>query len=335
MLTRFPMVFGLCATDVPRVCLLINEVQQRLIPKNGETGWWGTWQKTVFNVDRDDPYITCPAEIARIVNLDICRTPVAVQNEWFEFLEAGIGLQKPVDTCHCPGLSAAFDRGFFPTAYDLTGSQYIRVYATSAEDYGKRIQLAKAKDQNGNGIYTQDGLYPVEGLYLTLGAPFTDSTMKISEIGSLVKDVTAGDVTVYAVDDEGEETFLVRIKPQETAPRYRRYYIQGLPRNCCNDAETSTVQVTCMAKLEFQPVQSPSDTLLIGCVPALIAEAEAVRYGSMDTASAQVLAERKEREAVKYLNEEITHYLGKEKPSVNVAPFGTAKLARRAIGSML
>lgn len=333
MASTLPQAVGLCANDLDRVCAYLNEAQQRLIPKGGDTGWVGTWQRTVFNVARTNPYITCPPEIARLTDIDICRMPIPVQNEWYEFLEDGVGLQKPSENCRCAGLIGAFDRGFFPSAFDLVGNMRIRVYRTTAEDDSKRVLIAGALDSNGNGIYTQDGINRANGFYLTLGSPFTESTYTVSAFSGLVKDITAGDVLVYGVDDNDEETFLTRMKPWETQPTYRRYYLQGLPKNCCDDAETA--QVTAMCKLEIVPVTYPSDSLIIGCLPALISECQSIRFSNMDTAGAQVMSQAKTRDAVGYLNAELTHYLGRNKPAVNVAPFGSARLSRQAIGSLV
>lgn len=330
--TRFPRVLNLCADDVPRICEMLNECQQVLIPAGGETGWVGSWRRTVFNVSRTDPYITCPPEIARIAGLDVCKVPFAIQNEWYEFLEDGVGLQSPGENCRCAGMLGAFDRGFFPTAYDLTEPMRIRVYRTTAEDDGKFLTFQGALDANGNGIYTVDGLDQVAGFRLALGSPFTDSTYTVSAFSGIIKPETAGDVLIYGVDDNDEEHFLSRLKPWETEPRYRRYYVQGLPVNCCDSAET--VQITCLAKMEVRAVRYPTDELIIGSIPALIAQAESIRFSGMDSANALVMAQSKHRDAIKYLNEELTHYLGKSKPAVNVAPFGSARLSRQMIGQL-
>ena len=58
--SRIPQAVGLCPDDVGGVASYINEAQQRLINAAGETGFWGGWYATVFNVTRANPYITCP-----------------------------------------------------------------------------------------------------------------------------------------------------------------------------------------------------------------------------------------------------------------------------------
>jgi hypothetical protein len=91
--SRLPEVIGKCATDTPGIAAYVNQAQQQLINAGGETGWWGGWCKVVFQVWRSNPYITLPREFARVINMDVFRHPIRIQNEFYEMLEAGIGLK--------------------------------------------------------------------------------------------------------------------------------------------------------------------------------------------------------------------------------------------------
>jgi hypothetical protein len=330
--SRIPEHIGLCAADIPRIASYINEAQERLIYAGGEDGWWGSWAKVVFNVNRDDPYITLPNEFARMIAMDVCRTPVKIQNEWYEFLQAGIGLQSECNNC-MP--IQTYERGTVPTAYDLTATnQYIRVYITDARDIGKRIAFLQAKDANGNGIYTQDTTNPVIGFILTMTQPFVTTAYVVSSFVAIDKDETYGDVIVKQVDaTSGTEVLLARLGPKVFIPQYRRYYIHGLPRNCCRDDQT-TVQITTMLKYEFAKVSRPTDLLIIGNKAALKEECAAIRYGEIDSLESKAKSEAAHLKAIRLLNQELTHYLGTQLPAINVAPFGTAHLRRRAIGTL-
>jgi hypothetical protein len=330
--SRIPEHVGLCAADIPRLASYANEAQQRLVMAGGEDGWWGSWDKVVFNVNKDDPYITLPSQYARMIAMDVCRTPVRIQNEWFEFLEAGIGYQSECNTC-MP--LQTYERGTVPTAYDLTATnQYIRVYITDARDIGKRIAFLQAKDANGNGIYEQDVTNPVIGFILTMTQPFVTTAYVVSSFVAIDKDETYGDVIVKQVDaTTGTEVLLARLGPKIFTPQYRRYYLHGLPRNCCRNDET-TVLITTMLKYEWARVSRPTDLLLIGNLPALKEEFAAIRYGEMDDIEAKAKSKAAHLEAIRLLNEELTHYLGTQRPAINVAPFGTAHLRRRAIGTL-
>jgi hypothetical protein len=332
--SRLPSVLVLCENDVARVKEYLNEAVFNLVQAGGETGWFGSWAKVVFNVAAADPYITLPAKFARAIAFDVCRVPVRIQNEWYEFLEAGIGLQSEVNR-KCSVLET-YERGNVPTAYDLTSSnQYIRIYVTDIRDVGKRVVFSQALDQNGNGIYTTDGTQTVDGFYLDLLSPMVTTSFIVTAFKAVQKPNTFGDIIVKQVDaTTGEESLLARYTPDENNPSYRRYYIQALPRECCCSGET-TVPVTAMLKYEYYPVNRVTDLVLIQNISALIAECESIRYGAMDTVQAQQLSAAKHQRAIMLLNQQLTHEYGKSMPAINVAPWGTAKLERQGIGTMV
>jgi hypothetical protein len=332
--SRIPHSLGLCATDYPRIASYVNEAIQQLISVAGETGFWGGWAKVVFQIACGDPYITLPAEFARIVNIAVCRRGIPIFNEWYEVLEAGIGLQTPCQGKYGCGIQAAFERANVLTTVDLTASnQYIRVYITDARDIGKRIIFTGAKDSNGYGIYSTDPQNPINGFALVFDQPFTTSAFVVTAFSGVIKDVTYGDVLVKQVDaTTGAEVLLARYTPTQTNPTYRRYYLQaGCP--IAQNADVQTRQVVAMAKYEYQPVVNPTDFLIIGNIPALKAKCESIRFSEIDNANSQAMALLKHRQAVKLLNQELQHY-GGDQPDVNVAVFGTAKLERQMIGSL-
>lgn len=333
--SRIQGVLGNCAGDLPRLASVLNEAIQRLINTAGEEGFWGGWSKVVFNVSKDDPYITLPSQFARMISADVCRTPVRIVNEWYEFLEAGIGLQSP-----CAGRNMCsmeiYERGTVNTAYDLaTTNKKIRVYPTDGRDLGKKIIFAGAKDNNGNGIYQTDLSNEVLGLKLEMTVPFVTSSMIVTSFDAIAKDDTYGDIVIKQVDaTTGEEVLLSRLGPREMNPAYRRYFLSGVPANCCSDPAVTTVQVTTMCKYEFVPVSRPTDFLLIGNIPALKQECQSIRHDEIDSAESKALAISEHRSAVRMLNAELTHYTGKNQIAVNVAPFGNASLERIGIGMM-
>lgn len=311
---------------------------ERLIKAGGETGWWGSWQRFVFNVDPADPYLTTPRIIARLMDASFCRTPVRIQNGFYEGLEYGAGRQP--NSCGCQ-LKEVFDRGTFPTMKDLdnaSNKKCLRFYLTDQRDTDKRI-LVQGIDTNGTVLRSLDNGIDVEGVYVRLHSPFVDTEFLFganasSKITGFQKDITVGDVRVQEVDTEtGESVALSILEPSEQNPCYRRYYLNGLPANCC--AGQTTVQVIAMAKMEFVPVTVDQDWLIIGNIPALKLACEAVRYGEIDSAEAFQMSERKWKEALKVLRQEMDHYLGKEHPAINFAPFGSDRLEYHGIGTLI
>lgn len=339
--SRIPQAVGINSGNTPQICQFLNEAQERLIKAGGESGWWGGWSKMIFNVDPNNPYITAPREVARLINLDVCREPVRIQNEFYEFLEFGYGLNRQFvsssgcSQCNNCQYQEAYDRGTYPTAVDLTAGMKLRVYLTNSADAKKRLFYA-GKDTNGQIINTIDQGVSVQGDFITFDTPFADSAYTLNELTGLQKDTTFGPIRLYGVSSSGAETYLATIAATEDNPAYRRYFLNGLPKQCADcDSSTTTVQVVGIAKLEFIPVSNDTDFLLIGNIPALKNECLAVRYQEMDTETSRKLARENHAEAVRILNEELTHYLGRSQPAVNFAPFGKATLERAGLSTMI
>ncbi len=332
--SRIPEVLGCCASDNGKLIEIVNEAQQRLVFAGGETGWWGSWQKMVFTVaGLTDPYITAPRNIARFINMDVCRRPVKIQNEFYEFLEAGVGLQPG---CECNVLET-YDRGMFPTFVDLAPpNKRLRFYITNSADIGRRA-LVQGTDQNGTIIYSLDGVDEVTGQYVSFAQPFVDLPFDILTLTGLQKDATIGQVRVFELDSvTGESRLILTMEPTEEVAGYRRYFLNGLPRNCCGSTDPAavTTQVTAMAKLALIPVAVDPDYLVIQNLTAMKEECQAVRFGEMDDSTSAGQAALHHRNAIRLLNGELIHHLGKERPAVNFAPFGTAKLGYQRIGSL-
>lgn len=332
--SRIPEAIGSCASDNSKLIEIVNEAQQRLVFAGGETGWWGSWARTVFNVAATtDPYITLPRNIARLINMDVCRTPVRIQNEFYEFLEAGVGLQPG---CECNGLET-FDRGMFPTFSDIVPpNKRLRFYITDAADVGRRA-LVQGTDQNGTTIYSLDGVDEVTGIYVSFAQPFVDTPFDITTLTGLQKDFTVGQVRVFEVDTvTGVSRLILTMEPSEEVAAYRRYFLNGAGRNCCGSTDPAavTTQVTAMAKLALIPVSVDPDYLVIQNLAALKEECQAVRFGEMDDSTSAGQAALHHRNAIRLLNGELTHHLGKERPAISFAPFGTARLSHQRIGSL-
>lgn len=343
--SRLPNAIGKCQSDAPGIYAYLNQAQEQLIKAGGETGWWGGWQKVVFSVSRCNPYITMPRQFARVINLDVCRWPVRMQNEFYEYLPEGVGLQ---DFCSIPnatnwcGSCEGFERGVFPTMTDLSPSnQYLVVMPTDPRDIGKNVCIGPCLDQNGNAIYSTVGNAQVNGFFLTLASPMAISPMIVTHITAIQKDITFGDVLLYQQDaTTGAQVLLSRFGATETNPAYRRFYLRNLPCTCGSvstpgspcvpnlNPTNGLIPVTALVKLEYQPVLNDTDFCIIGNIPALIEECKAIRYGDMDSENAAQLEAKSHGKAIKYLNDELRHYMGEYMPAINVRPYGERGLHR-------
>ena len=331
--SRFPNVLGICATDIGAVASMVNEVTQRLIYAGGESGFYGCWRKVAFTVDVSYPYITLPRQLARVINMDVCREPIVIQNQFFEFLPGGIGLQDPTTCRDWCGSLEGFERPSVPTQVDISSTnQLIRVYITDARDVNLSV-LITGKDQNGNQIYTTNGLQQVNGFILTTASPFVTSSFVVTEIQAVQKDISYGDIIIKQVDaTTGAEVTLSRYGPTETNPSYRRYMIRGMPAGCCQNPSSSSATVTAIGKIDYVPIYNDTDQLLISNIPALIAEAQSIRMSEMDSANAPAMSLNYHRQAIRLLQNEQRHYEGDQRPAVTCNPFIGASLAAQGIG---
>lgn len=340
MVSRGPVAVGLCNSDVAPIAQFVNEAQERLLFAGGETGWHGSWWKMAFTLTQDDPYITAPREVARLINMDVCHYPIRIQNEFYEFLEAGIGLQPALNNCQGRGCAVleSYERGTAIFNRAFTPGRKLRIYVTDPADVGRSV-IVQGEDNNGATIYSQNGTDQILGIVLDLTTPFVDTPTTMEDVTGFQKDQTLGPIQVYELDPStGNQRLIATYAPNELVPQYRRYFINGLPKWCCNPPENiadATVTVTAMAKMEFFPVQVPEDYLLIQCLPALIEEVQSVRYDGIDDDGAKKKAEYHHARAIRFLNGQLEHYYGKMMPAISYIPFGDAHLYRQRIGTLM
>jgi hypothetical protein len=319
-----------------RVADYVNGAQRRLLMcrEAGDEGWWGTWAEMVFQVSRSNPFITCPRNVARLEMINVRDRPIALNNQFFEYMQFGNGRLPKTCRQRLPWpVTQALSRNNAVTFTDLTTPpQFIRIYALDPADEdptaNKRVMI-QGTDSNDNQILSQDGLNEVFGIFLNLQSPFVQTPMQLNTLTGIQKDITSGPIQIFQVDPAtGTQTLIHTMEPTETTALYRRYYLDSLP---CNRPNT-TVQVTAIAKLELIPVLTDTDYCLLQNLEAIIEECQAIRYSEMDSANAKAMAQERHQQATRFLNGELCHYLGKDEPAVNFAPFGSARLEKVHIG---
>ncbi len=336
--SRLPELVGLCTANTGGLAGFVNAAQRRLLycKEVGDEGWWGTWAEVSFpGLSRTTPFITLPREIARVEKIMVCRRAVPVQNQFYEYLDFGNG--RMPHTCRGDfGLMQAVARNNAVTFRDLSSPpQIIRIYPTDTADVGaSRRVLVQGTDNVDNVVYTQDGLNRVTGEFVTVAAPFSDTIFQYNSLTGFQKDVTSGPLQIFQVNPTtGEEIMLLTMSPSERVAGYRRYYLHNLPLTCCDRTPMgSTFSVTAIVKLDLIPVVIDTDYLLLHNLEAITEECIAVRMSEMDNLDAQKLAAVHHINAVRLLNSEIAHYLGKQSPAVNFSPFGSAHLSCQKIG---
>jgi len=328
---------GICSGDVAEWARVANRTQRRLLTcrEVGDAGWWGTYAEMAFTVAQASPYLTCPRDVARLEYVTVCDRPVPVQNQFYSYLQFGDGrfpkTACPANRCELPQW---YGRNNVATFVDVTPGNLIRVYPSSAADVGTRV-LVSGTDANGQVVTSLDGPVVVQGEYVTLASPFADTLTRWNTVTGIQKDTTVGAVAFYGVNPiTSAQVLLLSMQQGETTASYRRYYLGGLPINCCTGTPTpTTASVVAMAQLDLVPARVDSDYLLLQSLDAILAEAQSIRYSEIDGAGAKAQAAERHRDAVRYLQGQSIQYNGKDKPAINFAPFGSARLSRVKVGT--
>ena len=316
----------------------MNEAQERLImdPLAPDEGWYGGWAHMRFNVTvtNHTGKITTPREVARIIVLDICNRPRFIRNGFYEYLQFGTGLQpKPCNTACC-ATQQVFERDNVPTLTDFptTSPQFIRLFPTNSADVGKRVVI-QGTDKNGItvlGTDPQTGL-AIPGETVTLQFPFSTSVNEYQSITGLLKDETNGPVQIFTVDPVSlAQNLLSSMETNETSASYRQYLLNGLPTHCCSQP-LGAVQVDAQCRLDFIPVESDTDPLIIQNVSAITEEAQSLRYSRFDSPQAPALEQKHHAKAIALLNGQLDLYLGKVNTAISVPIFGSQPLKRQPV----
>jgi hypothetical protein len=326
-----------CKAD-PAVATYCNEAQDRLLmdPMAPDEGWWGGWVTLNLSatVICQAAYVTTPHEIARLIVMDVCNHPVRIRNGFYEYLEFGRGLRPKRCAQGCGDAFQAYERDSVVTlAPMLSTPQVIRIYPTDARDAGFLV-LIQGKDQNGQAVLTTDPNTgtAAPGEYISLKFPFADSVNTyLGSLSGIQKDQTYGPLQFFQVDPiTGAEAALSAMEPNEMVANYRRYLIAGIPNaNLCCFSPSNPLTITAQGRLEFVPVENETDYLTLQNVPALVEEAQSIRFSKMDSTSAASQANYHHARALALLNGQLDKYEGKISTAVNVPIWGSNRMRRQ------
>lgn len=294
---------GICSSS-PKFLSILNQSQQRLLPRGK---WVGTYGR--FEIEVTNGLITWMREVETPEGLDICSTPVPIRNEWYEFSLAGPGFHRQLEdgTFNRGCISSLIDRGSSPLILDIDGERKIKVYIDNVLDVGKTI-FFKAKDADGNKIYQNDG---EEGFSVTMANPSVLDSHVVTEVYGVIKAETVGAVRVYQYNpiDASQELIAV-YAPDETTPSYRRSFLSNV------DPEEPFTVIS-MAKMAYIPAKRDTDFLVIGCMPALKEMCTAIKMAECERWDAAELCEAR---AIRELEKQLESYLGDSSmPILNVS----------------
>jgi len=284
-------VLSMPSTDA-RVVDYINEAQERLIYK-------GKWQGLTarYTLTSSSGTITWPWQLETIEAVAVNDSPAQIRNEWYEFLEAGVGIRDSEDSDDL----TLIDRGEACTFSDIAGTdKKLKAYTTNDADAAKTM-IFQGYDESGNWIRTVDGTSVIDGEKVTLGAvasPVT-TTNFFSILSAVIRDETKYNVQVKEYTSASER-LIAEYQPTETRPTYRRSLIAGLEDN-------DTKPVVVVGKLRFAPSKNDNDWLYISYEAAIKLMVMAIRKEETNNMPE---AAQYEGRAVQLLNEQLAHHLG-------------------------
>lgn len=207
-----------------------------------------------------------PRYVGHVRKLNLCSRELPVENIWYDFINRkdwNCGLWRS----HCHGESGLMANGQSPAYSDVYGDgRLIRAYIQAPEDVGKTIRIfgvdngnQPLRTHNSNGTWS-------DGWSITLADPYGTTADYVRRIDRVVKDVTQGQVLLYAYNVAGAVLEdLARYDPGETSPSYVRYKLQT--GHCGSGGCLRSV--VALVKLQFIPVKFDTDLVLIGNIDAL------------------------------------------------------------------
>lgn len=297
---RIASAAHLCSDDA-RVVKFANRAVRRLLRKGKHVG------TTIrYRVCVNSDCITWPRQIQTIEAIAICKRPNKIRNEWFEFLEAGLGIFGS-NSCSLQ----LVDRGEVCAFDDITAGSIIaqiRVYADVIESASKYIILL-GYDENANWIRTQDGSTWIDGEKVTIPtnpAVPAVTTKKFSRLVRVIKDTTNGTIRLYEYNGTSNVRALAFYEPDEKLPSYRRSFIPGLS-DISSGSDCDKVTVDVLAKLRYMDVAQENDFLLIGNLDAIEEEVRAcVHWDNRNPVEAAIC----EATAMRMLEDDLKVYQG-------------------------
>lgn len=210
----------------------INDALERLLDGND----WECLKRPIRIVARGNTF-ALPYNAEKILWCDIDSTPARIYGQGYQYLSSGVGDLDYRNKGH--GTKDLVDLGDqwpiayeIPRAYDVdtstrwdTGEMYLAAFAGDARDVNRTIDIfgsgVDGLDNTGESISIQSWGAITEG---TWDASFSKSASLYAHVSRVVKPVTAGYVSLYAVDTVNETMFLVaKYHPTQILPQFRRY----------------------------------------------------------------------------------------------------------------
>lgn len=315
---------------------LTNDAVRELMRRGN---FWGTVQPM-----RGCIYGSCvtwPRQVGTVLAINSCNRPIPLKNFWYSYV--------PWDESHyqCAanhirngwtGNIVAVNDGTSPVFNPIACNtdMYLQFYPSVPTDVNKKITIYGI-DTDGQVIRGQraDKTWQ-DGVELLLSLPYVQTPFKIRRVDRVVKSVTNGVVRGYQWDGistrDGVNPLLYNLAQydaSETTPEYMHSRISGVGCNCACDG---TQQISALVKLAYVPIEHEDDLVLIDNTDALRDMIMSIREkegGNIEKSQALELS------AFRELNYQLRDKFPIEQFVSDFRPYGSARLQRRKIGSLI
>lgn len=252
--STIPTAVNLRPADT-RLLGFLNEATQRLMYRGK---WWGCFNR--YSITVDSQILTLPAQIDTIEMINVCKAPMPLRSQWFEFLANGYGTRD--DTLPTgSGISECILRGTSPTFKAISAASTLTVMCDVASDIGKTVRIL-GYDTNDNWVRTLIAGIWYDGESVVLaqnpGTVTTTTFLRVTDIQAPAD--LDGQWWLYE-GDVATGIMIGHYQFWETNPSYKQYLIPFI--------STAVTTVEIMGKLAFIPVKNDTDYLLIGNIAAL------------------------------------------------------------------
>ena len=323
--SRAIRIAGACPTSQDWINLL-NDATRELL-KRGD--FYGSIQFNSVCVYGD--VVTWNRRVGTVLAVDSnCRSTIP-QNFWNDWVPPGddqIRDRWRFWHRHGCGTVITSQLGQSPVFHQLNPNepQYIQIFVSNQLDCGKTITLYGINDQNQPVITRRPDGTTQPGEQIVLGIPYSISKVMYRRIDRVyINPATVGLLNVFTFDPVLLQNLPVAVyEPGEVSPMYQQSRVPN-NRRCCG----TPMMVSAMVKVQYVPVQYPSDLVQIDNLDALALAMQSVKHSdAYDHAGAEAAMARAVRDA----NYQLRDKFPLEQTTVSFRPFGTATLNRLYLG---
>ena len=218
-----------------------------------------------------DQTLTLPRGYACCEGILRSKFPLIIRSGWFEFSLAGPGSKLETDDGALDGEVADQGDGFCcirePYQVNAAGCR-LKVYTdaqSGAETYESIIEFY-GLDADGEIIRTSGttAIRSGEALDLLASSGNATTTASFARITQVVKPITSGIITVYAIDPtDSTEHLIASYEPSERTPNYRRYRVPKPPTG------DTTQTITALCRRRYVEAVLDNDKLCVDHFGAL------------------------------------------------------------------